>query len=142
MKRMSLHRRLLGAALATSLCAAFSPAGACEFYAEHFQIVHPTAKPASSSESGVAIFMEFIQVEAADRLVGASTSVANRVEVRKLTEAGIELKPGSDLTLDATTGHLVLHDLTTQLHEGRQYPLTLIFEKAGAVDVEFIVGDH
>lgn len=94
--------------------------------------------------------MEFTQISSADRLLGAFTPVADRVELIQSTERSaqvaaeqrIELEPGRDVSLSPTTGHLVMRGVNTQLHEGRQYPLTLIFEKAGAVDVEFVVGDH
>lgn len=150
MKCTSFRRRILRTAMAATLCAAFVPAWACEYYAEHFQIIHPSSTPAASGASSVVISMEFTQISSADRLLGAFTPVADRVELIQSTERsaqvaselGTELEPGHDVTLSPASGHLVMRGVNTQLHEGRQYPLTLIFEKAGAVDVEFVVGDH
>ena len=86
---------------------------------------------------------------AADRLVGASTPAAQRVElhvtmkegdVMRMREVkaydipakgGFELKPGG--------AHLMLVDLKAPLKEGTKVPVTLRFEKAGEVKVELQV---
>jgi copper(I)-binding protein len=86
---------------------------------------------------------------APDRLVGASTPAAGRVElhvtskegeVMRMREVkaydipakgGIELKPGG--------AHLMLVDLKAPLKEGTKVPVTLRFEKAGEVKVELQV---
>ncbi len=86
----------------------------------------------------------------ADRLVGGSFEAAGRVEVHEMTDvAGVmrmrevtgglpvpangqaELKPGGY--------HLMFMDLKRQLKEGETLKGTLVFEKAGAVPVEFAV---
>jgi len=143
-KYPTLRSSSLPLALAMAVCAGFAPTWGHEYYANHFQIIHPWSQPAPARASGVAIFMEFTQVESADRLLGASTSVAGRVEFVQPAghEQGIVLEPGREVSLGPTSAHLVMHDLNTQLHYGRQYPLTLLFEKAGTVEVEFIVGEH
>ena len=86
---------------------------------------------------------------AADRLVGASTPAAQRVELHVTTKegdvmrmrevkaydipakGGFELKPGG--------AHLMLVDLKAPLKEGTKVPVTLRFEKAGEVKVELQV---
>jgi copper(I)-binding protein len=86
---------------------------------------------------------------APDRLVGASTPAAGRVElhvtskegeVMRMREVkaydipakgGFELKPGG--------AHLMLVDLKAPLKEGATVPMTLRFEKAGEVKVELHV---
>jgi periplasmic copper chaperone A len=85
----------------------------------------------------------------ADRLVGATTTAAARVElhitvkegdVMRMREVkaydipakgGFELKPGG--------AHLMLVDLKAPLKEGTKVPMTLRFEKAGEVKVELQV---
>jgi copper(I)-binding protein len=85
----------------------------------------------------------------ADRLLGASTPAAARVElhvtekqgdVLRMREVkaydipakgGFELKPGG--------AHLMLVDLKAPLKEGATVPMTLRFEKAGEVKVELHV---
>jgi copper(I)-binding protein len=84
-----------------------------------------------------------------DRLVGASSPAAQRVElhvtvkegdVMRMREVkaydipakgGFELKPGG--------AHLMLVDLKAPLKEGTRVPMTLRFEKAGEVKVELQV---
>jgi hypothetical protein len=145
MKR-SFRQLIASTALATLLCTVSAPASTCEYYADHFKIIHPHAEPAHIGASGVVISLQFTQIESSDRLLGATTPVAERVTVIYPAASGVEqtiaLQPGSEVTLTADTAHLQMHGIKTQLHEGRQYELRLMFEKAGAVDVDFIVGDH
>lgn len=87
---------------------------------------------------------------AADRLVGASSPAAARVElhvhfkegeVMKMREVrafdvpaqgSFELKPGG--------AHLMFMELRQPFKEGDRVPVTLKFEKAGEVSAEFHVG--
>ena len=136
--------------LATALLALSAPIPAHEYYAASFQIVHPWAHPAPAGTRTAGIYMRIIEISADDRLVSASTEIAERIELRipprdatdASTPAGIRLAAGSELSLSAATAHLVLHGLNTELHQGRQYPLRLMFEKSGEVRVDFIVGAH
>ena len=85
-----------------------------------------------------------------DRLVGASSPVAARVETHVHIKDGeimrmrevkaldipakgtLELKPGAT--------HLMFVDIKQPLKEGDKVPVTLKFEKAGEVKAEFNVG--
>jgi copper(I)-binding protein len=85
-----------------------------------------------------------------DRLVGASSPVAARVEthvhikdgdilrmreVKALdvpTKGALELKPGG--------AHLMFVEIKQPLKEGDKVPVTLKFEKAGEIKTEFNVG--
>ena len=90
------------------------------------------------------------QGTAGDRLVGASSLVAAKVElhvhinddgVMKMREVrgydvpakgAFELKPGG--------AHLMFMDIKRPFKEGEKLPVKLKFEKAGEVNVEFQVG--
>ena len=83
---------------------------------------------------------------AADRLVGASTSAAGKVEVHEMAmkdgvatmrplAGGLAIDPGKTVTLAPGGYHLMLMDLKAPLTQGEKLPLTLEFEKAGKVDV-------
>ena len=90
-----------------------------------------------------------ITSSAADRLLGASSSAAARVElhvtekkgdVMRMREVkaydvpargGFELSPGG--------AHLMLVDIKAPFKEGAKIPLTLRFEKAGEVKTELAV---
>jgi copper(I)-binding protein len=86
----------------------------------------------------------------ADRLIGAKAAVSKRAELHThLHENGVMkmrpvdaievpangmamLKPGGD--------HVMLMGLTAPLVEGQTFPLTLVFEKAGEIEVMVSVG--
>ncbi|MDF1608535.1 copper chaperone PCu(A)C [Hoeflea sp. YIM 152468] len=86
----------------------------------------------------------------ADRLVSGEAAFAGRVEIhemsmegevmkmRQLAE-GLEIPAGGDVELKPGGYHIMFIDLEQQLAEGDKYPVTLVFEKAGSLEVEFYV---
>ena len=85
-----------------------------------------------------------------DRLVAASSLVAEKVEIHaiKMVGADIQMCPrpegllveaGGTLTLKPRGYHLLLSGVTTALVVGTRLPVTLTFEKAGRIDVELKV---
>ena len=85
-----------------------------------------------------------------DRLVAASSPLADRIEMHgiKVVGADIEMRPlvngvavpaGHTITLKPRGYHLLLLGVKTPLAKGSTLPVTLTFEKAGAVAVEFAV---
>lgn len=86
-----------------------------------------------------------------DRLVNGTFPVAGRFEVhemaveggimkmRELTR-GLEIKPGETVELKPGGYHVMLMDLNQGLKEGESYKGTLVFEKAGKVEIEYRVG--
>ncbi|MDI1282866.1 MAG: copper chaperone PCu(A)C [Reyranella sp.] len=85
-----------------------------------------------------------------DRLIAASSPVAERVEIHAITvvgaelrmrarEGGLALPPGTTLILKPRGYHLLLTGLKTPLEAGSQVPVTLTFEKAGNIDIELAV---
>jgi copper(I)-binding protein len=87
--------------------------------------------------------------KAADRLVGASTPAAERVELHTMAMDGnvmrmrevaaIDLPPGQTVALEPGRLHLMLMGLKSPLKADTKVPLTLKFEKAGEVQVELKV---
>lgn len=86
-----------------------------------------------------------------DRLIGGSFPLAGRVELHDMSmdgdiarmkpvEGGLEIKPGATLELKPGGTHLMFVDLKEPLKEGQVLKGTLIFEKAGRVQVEYVVG--
>jgi copper(I)-binding protein len=90
-----------------------------------------------------------IRSAAADRLVGASSPAAARVELhvtekkgdvmRMRQVEGYDLPAGGSFVLAPGGAHLMLVDLKAPLKEGAKVPLTLRFRKAGEVKVELQV---
>lgn len=86
---------------------------------------------------------------AADRVVGASSPVAGRVEMHVTVREGdvmkmrevksFEVPAGGSFELKPGGAHLMLVDLKRPLKKGEKVPLTLRLEKAGEVKVELSV---
>lgn len=86
----------------------------------------------------------------ADRLVGAKAPVADRVELHThLHENGVmkmrqieavEVPAGGEAALQPGGDHVMLMGLKAPLKEGESFPLTLVFEKAGEVTVDVMIG--
>lgn len=87
----------------------------------------------------------------ADRLVGASSGIAGRVEVHEMAMVGDvmkmrELKDGLPIPAGATVVlkpggyHLMFMKLKGPLVEGQVVRVELIFEKAGRVEVPLAIG--
>ena len=85
-----------------------------------------------------------------DRLVAASSPLAERIELCgiKVVGADIDMRPlangvaipaGNTMTLKPRGYHLLLLGVKAPLAKGSTLPITLTFEKAGAVAVEFAV---
>ena len=82
----------------------------------------------------------------ADRLVGAGSPAAARVELhRHIHRDGvmamrrveaIDIPAGGETALEPGGNHLMLFGLKTRLAPEDRFPLTLVFEKAGRVAVE------
>lgn len=81
----------------------------------------------------------------ADRLVAAATPVAGEADIHRTSEengvmkmrpAGpLDVKPGSPITLSPGGLHVMMMDLKKPLTDGQDFPLTLVFEKAGKIQV-------
>jgi uncharacterized protein YcnI len=86
----------------------------------------------------------------ADRLVGGSVPFAGRFEVHEMAmdggvmkmreTKGLEIKPGQTVELKPGGYHVMFMDLKSGLKEGQTVKGTLVFEKAGKIEVEFKVG--
>ncbi|WP_224705546.1 copper chaperone PCu(A)C [Devosia aquimaris] len=83
---------------------------------------------------------------AADRLVSASSPAAADVQIHEMAMAGdvmkmrqlpdgLELPAGQSIELAPGGFHLMFMGLKQAFVEGESVPVTLVFEKAGAVDI-------
>ena len=86
----------------------------------------------------------------ADRLVGGSLPIAGEVEVHEMAMAsdvmkmrrlpdGLEIKPGTTVELKPGGSHLMFTGLRGGLKAGQAIKGTLVFQKAGTVEVEYRV---
>jgi len=85
-----------------------------------------------------------------DRLVGAASSVAERVELHiNVHEDGmmkmrqvqaIDVPAGGRFELKPGGTHLMFVNIARQIKQGETIPVTLTFEKAGEVKADYAVG--
>ena len=85
-----------------------------------------------------------------DRLVGATSPAAEKIEIHAIKvmggdigmrprDDGLGLPAGVTLTLQPRGYHLLLIDLRAPLVPGARLAVTLVFEKAGSIDVELLI---
>lgn len=100
------------------------------------------SRAAAAGRTGV-VYLTVTDTGAPDRLIAVTTPVATRAELHEsFTEQGImkmrpvaalPVEPGKPITLAPGGYHIMLVQLTRPLANGDRFPLTLTFEKAGAV---------
>ena len=109
---------------------------------------------ARATPPGATVGAIYLRIEGgaeADRLIGAATVRAARVEfhgtdeidgvVRMRAAAAIEVPAGRQIELVPQGLHLMLFGLTAPLRAGEQLPLTLRFERGGEREVSVQVRD-
>ena len=125
-------------------------------------VAHPWSR---ATPKGASLAAGYLVIEnrgtAPDRLVGGASEIADRLEIHEMKmrggvmtmrplEGGLEIAPGQSVTFEPSGYHLMFLDLKAPPVEGKTFKGTLVFEKAGKVDVEFTVkgigeksgGDH
>jgi copper(I)-binding protein len=127
------------------------PAGAQEYRAGAIRIEAPwiRATPAGAQVAGGYMKIENTGKEA-DRLTGGSTGIAGKFEIHEMKmsgnvmkmrelDKGLEVSPGTSVELKPGSYHVMLTDLKRQPKAGDKVKGTLVFEKAGKVEVEYTV---
>jgi periplasmic copper chaperone A len=85
-----------------------------------------------------------------DRLVSGSTPVAGKFEIHEMSmdkgimkmrplSVGLEIKPGETVELKPGSIHIMMMGLKQPIEKGKPFKGSLVFEKAGPVDVDFAV---
>jgi copper(I)-binding protein len=107
---------------------------------------------AAPAGEDAAAYVAIANAGEGDRLVGVSCACAERVEIHRVTRNGgdvsmtsepalavpgdgVEIRPGSPL-------HLMLLNLNEPIAAGQSVPLTLRFERAGAMTAHFAVVEN
>lgn len=135
------------ALLAMPLFGGLSPLSAHEYKAGALMIEHPWARATPGHAKNGAAFVKIVNHGTApDRLMGAESGVAERVElhthinengVMKMRPSGpIEVPMHGEVALQPGSYHIMMIGLKHPLKEGDLFPMTLLFEKAGPVKVE------
>lgn len=110
--------------------------------------VHDAYARASNDKAGAAFMMIHNHGDSDDRLIGAASPAAKLVQlhthvedangVMKMmhVEEGFELPAGGEVVLKRGGHHVMFMGLNDPFEQGEMIPLTLIFEKAGEVELE------
>lgn len=109
-------------------------------------VEHPWARATPGGAKTGAAYLSLINHgSSSDRLLGATTPVADKVQFHSTSEENgvsrmremhtVEISPGAKLTFSPGGMHIMMVGLKQPLKEGQTLPLTLTFEKAGKVDV-------
>lgn len=128
----------------------FATAHAQEFNLGALTIYERWARPTPPGAATGAGYMVLTNTgDDADRLVGASSEVCDRVELhthlmdngvmRMRQVPSVELPPGESVAIAPGGLHLMLIGLKSPLEEGMSFPLTLMFEGGGSITVNVVV---
>jgi copper(I)-binding protein len=122
----------------------FASAGAC---AGGIEVKAPWTR---ATVAGASVAAGYLAIEnkgaEADRLTGAATAAAEKVEIHEISmegdimkmralPEGIEIKPGETVTLKPGGIHLMIFGLKQPLIPGATVPVTLSFARAGQIAV-------
>jgi copper(I)-binding protein len=140
----SILSALVGAALPFAACAQTYTAGT-------IRIDQAWARAtAAGAQAGGGYLKLTNGGSAPDRLVAARSSAADRVELHEMKmdgnvmrmrelERGVDLPPGATVELKPGGYHVMFMGLKAPFARDARVPLTLVFEKAGTIDVELKV---
>ncbi len=144
-------RLAVSAFAVTFLLFAAGTAFAHEVKAGALELHHPWARATAPSAPVAGGFMVIKNTGTeADRLVGGSATVSESVQIHEMevvdgvmkmkeVAGGLEIPAGGEVVLKPGSYHVMFMGLKQQLKEGETFAGTLTFEKAGAVEVEYLV---
>ncbi len=139
--------------LTTLLLLLATSAGAHDYKVGSLEINHPwTRATAPTAKAGGGFLTITNKGNTPDRLVAARSGASDMVEIHEMKmdgnimrmrelEKGLEIPPGATVALKPGGFHIMFMELKAPLAKGAKIPVTLVFEKAGSIDVDFLVQD-
>jgi periplasmic copper chaperone A len=136
MQRFARRRTVLqaGAVIGSGLW--WTSPRACEVVLPHLRLLHPWTRASTPGADSAIVNMAIEDVTEADRLVGVRCMVASSAHIGGAVtrpEVDLDVPLGRSTLLSEDGTHVVLTGLRFALHVGRVFPLTVFFEKGGAV---------
>ena len=109
-------------------------------------VEHPWARATPTGAKTGAAYLTLINNDSSsDRLLSATTPVADKVQFHSVSEENgishmremksVEVAPGGKVTFSPGGMHIMMVGLKQPLKEGQTLPLALTFEKAGKVEI-------
>lgn len=135
----------------TCVTASFGPASSHDFTVGSLEIKHPWSLKAPVVAPVLGGYLTIVNTGTTDdRLLGGSSPVAERFEIHvssvvdgvarmRPVKEGITISAGSTVKLEPGAAHIMFEKPTQRPAEGEKFKATLQFQKAGAVEVEFVV---
>lgn len=136
----------------TTLVAAFVVAGTAAFADTQIMIHDSYARAAGKMAKAGGAFMQIMNKgDTDDRLIDARSPFAKKVElhthkdlgdgVMKMVhvEEGFAIPAGATHSLARGGDHVMFMGLTETFEQGKMIPVTLVFEKAGEIEIEIPV---
>lgn len=142
-------RSLAGLMLAFVLLA--SPSLARDYKLGSLEIEQPWSRATPPTAPAAGGFLKITNKGAtADRLLSAKSAASARTEIHEMKmdgsvmrmrelEKGLEVPAGGSVTLAPGGYHLMFMQLKEPFKQSTKVPVTLVFEKAGSIDVELDV---
>lgn len=125
------------------------PTRAADYHVGSIHITQPWARATPKGALTGAAYMTITNNGTTpDRVNCASSDASAKCQIHSMTmdngvmkmrpvEGGLEIKPGETVTLKPSGFHVMLVGLKNPLEQGKMVEVTLQFEKAGMVKVEF-----
>jgi copper(I)-binding protein len=147
---MASSKALVAAFMTLASFIAGGIAAAETYSAAELQIVNPWTR---ATPGGASVGAGYLTITnkgpETDRLIGGSLAAGARMELHSMVVEGgiakmrplpsVEIKPGATVEFAPGGMHMMFMGLKQQLKQGQKLKGTLVFEKAGAVPVEFTV---
>jgi periplasmic copper chaperone A len=126
-------------------------AHAHEFTAGDLELIHPNIPAPAASAKAVGGYLGIANSGTEpDRLIGVEVPSVMRAEIHTTQHSadgiakmmqleGIDIPAGETVMLERGGMHIMLMGLKAPLTEGQMVPATLIFERAGRVEIEFMI---
>ena len=128
-----------------------SAAAAHDYKIGSLEIDHPWTRATPPTAKAVGGFLTITNKGTTpDRLIAARSPASTKVEIHEMKmdgsvmrmrelENGLEIPPGATVALKPGGYHIMFMDLKAPFAKDAKIPVTLVFEKAGSVDVVLAV---
>lgn len=138
------------AVLGAVMLALAVPGHAHDFAKGDLRIGHPWTRATASGQKVAAGYLEIVNTgKLADRMIGASTPAAERIELHVVGLEGevmrmrevksFEIPAGGRMELKPRGPHLMIMGIKRAFRKDERVPVTLRFEQAGEVAIELLV---
>jgi copper(I)-binding protein len=144
-----MFSRILSMIAAAALLA--SPAWAQDYKLGSLEISQPwTRATAPTAKAGGGYTTITNQGTTADRLIAARSAASAKVEIHEMKmdgnvmrmrelDKGLEIPAGATVMLKPGGYHIMFMELKAPFAKDAKVPVTMVFEKAGSIDVELLV---